>query len=90
MSQEGEAFVWKPGERAFVGAGIEVTDQLKDCALCTHCGVYGRKELVRERGCFRCMPRAKAREGMGGLVLTGFLLAFAIMLGALVALWLVR
>lgn len=88
MSQ-GEGFVWKPGDRAFI-AGIEVTDQLADCAQCTHCGVYGRKELVRENGCFRCKPRAKAHSGMGAVVLTGFLVAFAIMLGALVALWLVR
>lgn len=73
------------GGRAFL-AGIEVTEQLRDCAKCPNCGVYGNKKLVGRRDCFRCRPRvAPARGGRKatpGLVL----LLIGLLAGALVAL----
>lgn len=90
-SVECRSEVYHPGGRAFL-AGMEVTEQLKDCSVCPKCGVYGRKNLIRADGCFRCNPRRRPkaeprRDGLLGAVLVaGVLIALGIAVGALLVL----
>ena len=87
---EGYSEVYKPGGPAFLG-GKDVTDQLKDCAVCPKCGVYARANLVRQDGCFRCTPRRRqpaqqSNSNAAAVLVAAVLFGFGMAVGALLVL----